>query len=109
MQIRRVPIFGVDRFEQLQMLAKTFARRPQLLELLLRVVGLPLQNNKRSRQLVRHLGPSLFQFALTPAQFLELAFLFLNLLLLSLELEQLFVRFLHLRVEMLSRPGLFFA
>ena len=92
----------IDRFEQLEVLAKTFARRPQLLDFLLRVVGLALQNNERSRQLVRHLGPSVFQFSLTPAEFLELAFLFFNLFLLALELEQLFVRFLHLGVEMLG-------
>ena len=44
----------------------------------------------------------MLQFFLAPAEFFELAFLFLDLFLLALELEQLLLRFLHLRIEMLA-------
>src|SRR5882762_9466910 len=51
------------------------------LELLLRVVGFAFQNHERARQLVSHLRAPALQFFLAPAQFLQLAFLFLDLFL----------------------------
>src|SRR5207248_11014184 len=66
-QIRRIPTFGIDSFQYLEMLAEAFARGPQLFEFVLRLVRFPLQHHQRTRQLIRHLRPAAFQFFLPPA------------------------------------------
>ena len=91
------------------MLLKTLASSADLLELFLRVVSFPLQHDKRSRQLVSEFCAAALEFFLTPAQFFQLAFLLLNLILLSLERDELLLRFLHLRIEVLSGVRLLFA
>ena len=65
----------------------------------LRVVCLPLQHDERARQLVGHLRAAVLQFLLAPAEFLQFALLFFDLLLLAVELQQLLLRLLHLRIQ----------
>ena len=89
------------------MLAKALPHRAQLLEPFLRVVPFALQHHERARELVRHFQASAFQLFLTPAQLLQLAFLFFDLFLLPFQLEQLLLSFLHLLVEMLGRQRFF--
>ena len=108
-QIRRVPALGLDRFEQLEVLGETFVSRADLFELLLRIVTFPFQDHERSRELVRHFRPPALQFFLAPAQLFQLALLLLDLFRLPLQLQELFLRFLHLRIEVLRRHRLFFA
>src|ERR1700680_3865350 len=91
------------------MLSKTFSHRPDLFESPLRIVGFALEHDERARQLVGYFRAPAFQFLLAAAQFFQLPFLFFNLLLLAFELEQLLLRFLHLRIEMLRRERFFLA
>ena len=74
---------------------------------MLALVLLAFQHDQRTRELVAHFGTSTVQFLLAPAELLELSLLFFNLFLLALELEQLVLRFLDLRVEMLGSDGFF--
>ena len=91
------------------MLPKTFAHRAELLEPFLRVVAFPLEHDERARQLVGHFRAPPFQFFLAATQFFEFPLLLFDLFLLALELEQLLLRLLHLRIEMLGGERLFFA
>src|SRR2546421_180637 len=91
------------------MLSKTFPHRAQLLEPFLRVVSFAFQNNERTREFVAHLGAAAFEFFLFPAQLLEFALLFFDLVLLTFELEQLVLRLLDLGIEMFRRQRLLFA
>ena len=84
------------------MLRKTFVGRADLFEFLLRIVTFPLQDYEGARKLVRHFRAPAFEFFLTPAQLFQLALLFLDLLGLPFQLEELFLRLLHLRIEMLG-------
>ena len=89
------------------MLPETFPHRPELFEPLLRVVSLALQHYQRPGEFIGHFRAASLELFLTAAQFLELALLFLDLFLLTFELEQLLLRFLHLRIEMLCRKPFF--
>ena len=84
------------------MLTETLAGGAELLHFFLRVGGFTLEHDEGASQLVRHLGAAALQFLLAAAQFLEFALLFFDLFLLALELEQLFLRFLYLGVEVLG-------
>src|SRR5205085_11311396 len=81
-QVRWIPCSWIDSFEELKMLDKTLPGRAQLLHLGLRFVSFALQHDQRARQPVSHFGATAFQFLLPPAQLLQLAFLFFDLLLL---------------------------
>ena len=91
------------------MLPKAFAHRAELLQPFLRVVAFPLEHDERACQLVGHFRASPFQFFLAATQFFEFPFLLLDLFLLPLELEQLLLRLLHLRIQMLRGERFFFA
>src|SRR5712691_4296384 len=91
------------------MLPETFPHRPELFEPLLSVVSFPFQHYQRPGEFIGHFRAASLELFLTAAQFLELALLFLDLFLLTFELEQLLLRFLHLRIEMLGRDTFFFA
>ena len=90
------------------MLAETLARGAELLHFFLRIGGFALEHNERAGQFVRHLGAAALQFFLAAAQFLEFALLFFDLFLLAFKLQQLFLRFLHLRIEVLSADTVLF-
>src|SRR6266446_8248257 len=91
------------------MLSKTFSHRPDLLQSLLRIISFALQHDERARQLVGYFRAPVFQFLLAATQFFQLPLLLFNLLLLAFELEQLLLRFLHLRIEMLGPERFFLA
>ena len=84
------------------MLRKTFVGGADLLQLLLRIVAFPFQDHERARKFVRHLRAAPLQLFLSPAQFFQLALLFLDLLRLPFQLQELFLRLLHLRIEVLG-------
>src|SRR4029450_4670181 len=83
------------------MLTKTFSSSADLLEPFLRVIRFALEDNESARQLVGHFRATALQFFLATAEFFELPLLFFYLFLLALELEQLLLRLLPLRVQML--------
>ena len=107
-QFRRIPGARIDRFEQFEMLAETFAGGAELLHFFLGVVGFTLEHDERAGQLVGHLGAAVFQFFLAATELLQLALLFFDLFLLALELEQLLLRFLHLGIQMLGTDTVVF-
>ncbi len=74
----------------------------------LRVVGLALEHHEGAREFLDHLRLARLQLLLPAAQFLEFALLFLDHFLLALEREELFLRLLHLVVEMFAREGFVF-
>ena len=98
-QVGRDSRSWIDRFKQFEMLAEAFASGAELLHFFLRVGGFAFEHDERARQLVGHLGAAAVEFLLAAAQLLEFALLFLDLFLLALELEELFLRLLHLGID----------
>ena len=87
------------------MLPEAFPGCTDLLETTLCVVTLTLEHNKRAGQFVGHFRATVLQFILATTKLFQFALLFFDLLLLSLELEQLLLRLLHLRIQVLGRIG----
>src|SRR5438874_115759 len=90
------------------MLVETFARGAQLLHFLLRFVGFSLEYDEGTGELVGHFRAAAVELFLPAAEFLEFALLFLDLLLLALELKQLLLRPLHLRIDLLGGDAVVF-
>ncbi len=84
------------------MLDERLIDRAQLLDPLLRVVYLALEHHQRPGKVLDHLRFPLLELLLPAAQFLELALLLFDMLLLALELDQLLLRLLHLVVQALD-------
>ena len=83
------------------MLIEGFVDRTELLHALLGVINLSLHDHQRPGEVLDHLRLALLELLLPAAEFLEFPFLFLDLFLLALELDELLLRFLHLIVQML--------
>jgi hypothetical protein len=84
------------------MLRKTFVDALQQLDPLLRVVSLTFEHDERARELIDHVGLAALQLILPARKLFEFALLPLNRILLPLQRNELFLRLLHLIVEVLA-------
>lgn len=83
-------------------LRERFVDGLKLLDPFLRVVNFALQHHGGAREAVDHLRAARVQLLLPAAHLFEFPLLFLDRLLLALEGNELFLSFLHLRIEVFS-------
>ena len=82
------------------MLRKRILDFPQKLDALLGIIKFALQDDCGAGELLDHLRLALVELILATAEFLQLAFLLLDHVLLALEREELILGALDLRVEL---------